>query len=33
MAAYVCNPEFDAPHLDEASRIVSDIEFIASMND
>lgn len=30
MAAYVCNPEFDFPHLDEASRIVSDIEFIAA---
>lgn len=33
MAAYVCNPEFDTPHLDEATRIISDIEFIPSTND
>lgn len=33
MAAYVCNPQFDAPHLDEASRIISDIEFIPAMHD
>lgn len=33
MAAYVCNPDFDRPYLDEASRIISDIEFIPSMND
>ncbi len=33
MAAYVCNPEFDNPHLDEASGIISDIEFIPSTND
>lgn len=33
MAAYVCNPEFDNPCLDEASRIISDIEFITCTND
>lgn len=33
MAAYVCNPEFDNPCLDEASRIVADIEFIPCTND
>jgi hypothetical protein len=33
MAAYVCNPEFDNPHLDEASSIVSDIEFITGTHD
>ncbi len=33
MAAYVCNPDFDTPHLDEASRIISDIEFLPAMND
>ncbi len=33
MAAYVCNPENDHPSLDEASRIVSDIEFIPNTND
>jgi hypothetical protein len=33
MAAYVCNPEFDQPYLDEASSIVSDIEFIACTHD
>lgn len=33
MAAYVCNPDFDTPHLDEASRIISDIEFIVAAND
>jgi hypothetical protein len=33
MAAYVCNPDFDSPHLDEASRIISDIEFIQNMHD
>ncbi len=33
MAAYVSNPEFDVPYLDEASRIISDIEFIPSTND
>ncbi len=33
MAAYVSNPEFDDPHLAEASRIISDIEFIPSTHD
>ena len=33
MAAYVCNPEFDNPHLAEATRIISDIEFISCTND
>jgi len=33
MAAYVSDPEHDHPALDEATRIISDIEFIASMND
>jgi len=33
MAAYVCNPEYDSPHLEEATRIISDIEFIRSSND
>lgn len=33
MAAYVSNPDFDEPHLEEASRIISDIEFIPNMHD
>lgn len=33
MAAYVSNPENDKPALDEATRIIADIEFIPSMND
>jgi hypothetical protein len=33
MAAYVSNPEFDNPNLAEASRIISDIEFIPNMHD
>jgi hypothetical protein len=33
MAAYVSDPENDHPSLDEVSRIISDIEFIPSMND
>ncbi len=33
MAAYVSNPEFDSPNLEEATRIISDIEFIPSMHD
>lgn len=33
MAAYVSNPDFDTPHLDEATRIISDIEFIRSTDD
>lgn len=33
MVAYICNPDFDKPQLDEASRIVADIEFIPQTND
>ncbi len=33
MAAYVSNPEFDHPNLEEASRIISDIEFISGSHD
>ena len=33
MAAYVSDPENDHPYLDEVSGIISDIEFIPSMND
>ena len=33
MAAYISSPDFDTPHLDEASRIIADIEFIPSTND
>lgn len=33
MAAYISSPEHDAPYLDEATRIIADIEFIPSMND
>ncbi len=33
MAAYVSDPEHDHPYLEEVSGIISDIEFIPSMND
>ncbi len=33
MAAYVSHPEHDKPYLDEATRIVADIEFIPATND
>ncbi len=33
MAAYVSNPKDDHPYLDDASSIISDIEFIPSTND
>lgn len=33
MTAYICNPEYDYPALDEVSRIVADIEFIPPTND
>ncbi len=33
MAAYVSDPEHDHPYLEEASGIISDIEFIPSTND
>ncbi len=28
LAAYISNPEYDLPYLDEATRIIADIEFI-----
>ncbi len=33
MAAYVSSPENDVPYLDEASRIIADIEFVPATND
>jgi len=33
MAAYISTPELDIPHLDEATRIIADIEFVQSPND
>lgn len=33
LAAYISNPAFDVPSLDEADRIIADIEFIPSTND
>jgi hypothetical protein len=33
MAAYICNPEHDGHQIDEASRIIADLEFIPSTND
>jgi len=33
LAAYICDPAFDHPQLDEASRIIADIEFLPSRND
>jgi hypothetical protein len=33
MAAYISNPELDIPHLDEATRIIADIEFIPHTDD
>ncbi len=33
MAAYVSNPEHDTPSLEEASRIISDIEFLPGADD
>ena len=33
MAAYISSPEDDHPYLEEASRVVADIEFIPCMND
>lgn len=32
LAAYISSPEHDIPHLDEASRIIADIEFIPSLS-
>ena len=33
MAAYICDPEHDGQQLDEATRIVADLEFIPSTSD
>jgi hypothetical protein len=33
LAAYISAPEHDVPYLDEATRIIADIEFIPSTND
>ena len=33
MAAYICDPEHDGQQIDEATRIVADMEFIPSTND
>jgi hypothetical protein len=33
LAAYISSPEHDIPYLDEATRIIADIEFIPSTSD
>ncbi len=33
MAAYICAPEFDGLQIDEASRIIADMEFLPATND
>jgi hypothetical protein len=33
LAAYISGPEHDVPYLDEATRIIADIEFIPSTSD
>ncbi len=33
MAAYISSPDHDTPFLDEATRIIADIEFIPPLND
>ena len=33
LAAYISDPEHDMPFLDEATRIIADIEFIPNTND
>lgn len=33
LAAYICDPEHDGIQIDEASRIIADMEFIPSTND
>jgi hypothetical protein len=33
MAAYICDPEYDDHHIEEASRIIADMEFLPSSND
>ena len=32
LAAYICNPSFDNPQIEEASRIIADIEFLPAPN-
>ncbi len=32
MAAYICDPEFDGLQIDEASRIIADMEFLPATN-
>ena len=33
MAAYICDPDHDSGQVEEASRIIADLEFIPSAND
>jgi len=33
MIAYICDPEHDGQQIDEATRIVADLEFLPSTND
>ena len=33
MAAYICEPAYDGQQLEEASRIIADLEFIPGTND
>lgn len=33
MAAYICDPEHDGKQLEEAARIIADLEFLPSTND
>jgi hypothetical protein len=33
MAAYICDPDFDGNQIDEASRIIADMEFLPSTSD
>ncbi len=33
MAAYICDPEHDGPAIEEASRIIADLEFVAPTSD
>jgi hypothetical protein len=33
MAAYICDPDYDGHQIDEASRIIADMEFLPSTGD
>ena len=33
MAAYICDPEHEGPAIEEASRIIADLEFLPSTHD